>query len=167
MIVYKYSDQTTNYLDGVRKWFPNKSLPAVLTKEILLSLGVEMVEDVVPELTLAELKNIKLADLQIAFNQYVSGSIATTQGYKMQFGELDSLKIEGSIKLMEAQGIKTAYLTDVDNVTHYDIPLSTIKAVQLEMLAAYGAAHAKKQELRTQVEVATDKTALSAIIINF
>ena len=51
--------------------------------------------------------------------------------------------------------------------TLYDIPLSTIKAVQLEMLAAYGAAHAKKQELRTQVEVATDKTALSAIIINF
>ena len=36
-----------------------------------------------------------------------------------------------------------------------------------EMLATYGAAHAKKQELRTQVEVATDKTALSAIIINF
>ena len=66
-----------------------------------------------------------------------------------------------------AQGIKTAYLTDADNVTHSDIPLSTIKAVQLEMLAAYGAAHAKKQELRTQVEVATDKTALSAIIINF
>lgn len=164
---YLYNGKETGSKENIRKWFPNKSLPAVLTEEILLSLGVEMVEDVVPELPLAELKNIKLADLQIAFNQYVSGSITTKQGYKMQFGVLDSLKIEGSIKLMEAQGVETAYLTDADDVTHYDIPLSTIKAIQLEMLAAYGAAHAKKQELRTQVEVATDKTALSAIIINF
>lgn len=48
---YLYQGQKTNYLNGVRKWFPNKSLPAVLTEEILLSLGVEMVEDVVPEPT--------------------------------------------------------------------------------------------------------------------
>ena len=53
---YLYQGQKTNYLNGVRKWFPNKSLPAVLTEEILLSLGVEMVEDVVPEPTMEEIK---------------------------------------------------------------------------------------------------------------
>lgn len=164
---YLYQGQETNYLNGIRKWFPNKSLPAVLTEEILLSLGVEMVEDVVPEMTLAELKNIKLADLQIAFNQYVSGSITTKQGYKMQFGELDSLKIEGSIKLMEAQGVETAYLTDADDVTHYGVTLAAIKAVQLEMFAAYSTAHAKKQALRAQIESVADKTALAKVVLDF
>lgn len=40
MIVYKYKEQTINYLEGVRKWFPNKSLPENITEDVLSSLGV-------------------------------------------------------------------------------------------------------------------------------
>lgn len=119
------------------------------------------------EIPLAVYRKRKRNEVKASFNSYVSGCITTTQGYKMQFGESDSLKLEGSIKLMEAQGIAAAYLTDADDETHYNIPLDTIKAVQLEMLAAYGAAHAKKQQLRAQVEAAADKAALDAIEITW
>ncbi|MEG1824354.1 MAG: hypothetical protein RRY12_01250 [Cloacibacillus sp.] len=119
------------------------------------------------EIPLAVCRKRKLNEVKTAFNAYVAGSITTTQGYKMQFGESDSLKLEGSIKLMEAQGIAVAYLTDAGDDTHYDIPLATIKAVQLEMLAAYGAAHARKQQLRAQVEAAADKATLDTIVITW
>ena len=88
--------------------------------------------------------------------------------YKLARGYKHINAFAATVQSAHETGNWTSYLwLNADNVTHYDIPLSTIKAVQLEMLAAYGAAHAKKQELRTQVEAATDKTALSAIIINF
>ena len=53
---YLYEGQETNYLNGIRKWFPTKSLPAVITEEILVSLGVETEEEAVHEPTLSEVK---------------------------------------------------------------------------------------------------------------
>lgn len=59
MIVYKYSDQTTNYLNGIRKWFPTKSLPANITEDVLSYLGV-VAEDVPePVPTFEEIKEAK------------------------------------------------------------------------------------------------------------
>jgi hypothetical protein len=72
MIVYKYSDQTTNYLDGIRKWFPTKSLPANITEDVLSYLGVvaEDVPDPVP--TLDELKEAKCAEIRSLSDSYVA-----------------------------------------------------------------------------------------------
>ena len=59
MILYKYSDQTTNCPDGIRKWFPTRSLPANLTEGVLSYLGVvieEVPDEVIPEPTLDEIK---------------------------------------------------------------------------------------------------------------
>ena len=61
---YKYQGQKTNYLNGVRKWFPNKSLPAVLTEEILLSLGITAEEETIPELTLEQQTHNKIHELE-------------------------------------------------------------------------------------------------------
>ena len=62
----------------------------------------------------------------------------------MQFNESDSLKMEGAIKLMETSGQTEGYLTDADDITHYNISLDDIKRTQLEMLAKFAEAHAKK-----------------------
>ena len=74
MIFYHYNTETTNYLNDVRKWFPNKSLPQSITAEVLSSLGVE-VEDVpepvyVP--TLDEIKEQKSAEIRSISNSLVA-----------------------------------------------------------------------------------------------
>lgn len=119
------------------------------------------------EIPLAVYKQRKIAEIKQAFNAYVSGSTRVTLGYDMQFNESDSIKLEGSIKLMESQGVATGYLTDAHDDTHYNVSLSDIKATQLEMLAAYGAAHARKQELRSLVEAAQNKAVLDALVVEF
>lgn len=119
------------------------------------------------EIPLAVHKQRKIAEIKQAFNSYVASSTRVTLGYDMQFNESDSIKLEGSIKLMESQNVTSGYLTDAHDETHYNVPLADIKKTQLEMLAAYGVAHARKQELRAQVEAAADKEALDAIVISF
>ena len=65
--------------------------------------------------------------------------------YKLAKGFQHINAFAATVQSAHETGYWTSYLwLNADNVTHYDIPLSTIKAVQLEMLAAYGAAHAKK-----------------------
>ena len=85
----------------------------------------------------------------------------------MQFNESDSLKIEGSLKLMEARGETVGYLTDANDVTYLNIPINDIRIVQLDMLAAYRAAHARKQQLRAEIEAAEDTAALEIISITW
>lgn len=75
MIVYKYSDQTTNYLDGIRKWFPTRSLPANLTEGVLSYLGVvieEVPDEVIPEPTLEEIKERKCAEIRSLSDSFVA-----------------------------------------------------------------------------------------------
>lgn len=88
MLLYKYNDQTTNYLDGIRKWFPTKSLPEVITEDVLSSLGVEVEDvpdEVVREPTLDEIKEYKCAEIRSISNmlvtkmreEYTAGEIET------------------------------------------------------------------------------------------
>ena len=98
---YKYQGQETNYINGVRKWFPNKSLPAVLTEEILLSLGVETVEDVVSEPTLEEIKKRKTDEIVAQSNQLRN---ALRSGYSQ--GEIDTFaeQYSGALYLLGEGG---------------------------------------------------------------
>ncbi|MDO4560829.1 MAG: hypothetical protein Q4C86_07740 [bacterium] len=88
-------------------------------------------------------------------------------GWPMQFAESDSIKMEGAIKLLESQNAEAGYLTDANDVTHYDVPIADMRAVLLEMLSAYAAAHAMKQLLRAQVETCTKEEELSSMKITF
>lgn len=83
MILYKYSDQTTNYLDGIRKWFPTRSLPVNITGEVLSYLGVEVEEvpdEVIPEPTLEEIKERKCAEINEAYVDALIIKQDTTDG---------------------------------------------------------------------------------------
>ena len=126
-----------------------------------------IVEDPNAPKTIEELKADKQNELNDAFNRAVEGSFNTTEGYKMQFNTDDSLKMFGAIQLLESSGVETGYITDADDITHYDIPLATMKSVQNQMLNRYAQCHLLKQQYRALIEAADDEEALADIEFQF
>ena len=120
-----------------------------------------------PEPTFEELRGNKMSEMLYSFGQRVSGAIRTKDGYLMQFDTSDSLKMQGAISLMEATGQTEGYLTQADDTTVYHVPLATMKAVLVEMLTAYAACHARKQELRALINAAQTAEDLDEIIISW
>lgn len=116
---------------------------------------------------LAELKQEKEFELNDKFTERVKGSFTTTEGYKMQFNTDDSLKMFGAIQLLESSGVESGYITDADDITHYDIPLATMKSVQNQMLNKYAECHLLKQQYRALIEAASDQEALEDIEFEF
>ena len=113
------------------------------------------------------LKTREIAALTEAFASRVAGSFTTTQGYKMQFDTTDAIKMEGAIKLLEATGATEGYLTQADDTTVHNVPLDTMKAVLIEMMAAFAACHARKQELRALINSAKTAEDLDEIVISW
>ncbi len=124
-------------------------------------------DEVIPEKTFEELKQDKQIELNDAFNRAVEGSFTTTEGYNMQFNTDDSLKMFGAIQLLESSGLESGYITDADDITHYDIPLATMKSVQNQMLNRYAQCHLLKQQYRALIEAASDEEALQDIEFEF
>lgn len=121
----------------------------------------------VPKPTLEEVRENKLNELAYSFNTRVSGSVTTSGGYTMQFDTTDAIKMEGAIKLLEATGATEGYLTQADDTTVYHVPLDTMKAVLIEMMTAFAACHARKQELRALINAAETAEGLDEIIISW
>ena len=121
----------------------------------------------IPAPTLDKLKNEKLDVLRVSFDERVAGSFTTTQGYKMQFDTSDAIKMEGAIKLLEATGATEGYLTQADDTTVYHVPLDVMNAVLIEMMSAFAACHARKQELRAAIKAAETVEELNAIEITW
>ena len=105
----------------------------------------------------------KYNEISRSHKEHVAGSVMTSLGFPMQFGIQDSLMVEGAIKLAQASGATTIYLTDAEDVTHYDIPLADAQTVLLEMSTAFAQAHAKKQTLRERVAEAQTQSDLDSI----
>lgn len=120
-----------------------------------------------PAPTLEELRENKMTEMLYSFGQRVSGAIHTKDGYLMQFDTSDSLKMQGAIQLLGATGQTEGYLTQADDTTIYHVPLETMKAVLVEMLASYAQCHARKQELRALINSAETKEDLDEIIISW
>ena len=118
-------------------------------------------------INLDDLKADKQNELNDAFNSAVEGSFTTTEGYKMQFNTDDSLKMFGAIQLLESSGVESGYITDADDITHYEIPIATMKSVQNQMLNKYAECHLLKQQYRALIEAASDEEALADIEFNF
>ena len=96
-------------------------------------------------------RQAKLSQLSASFKAHVSGSFICSFGYPMQFNESDSLKMEGAIQLLNASGEETGYITDAEDVSHWDITTETMEIIKLEMLAEFAKAHRKKQLLRQEI----------------
>ena len=117
--------------------------------------------------TLEQLKEEKYNELESKFNQYVKGSFTTTEGYKMQFNTDDSLKMFGAIQLLESQNAESGYITDADDKTHYNIPVSVMKSVQNQMLKKYAHCHLLKQQFRAAINESESIEDLTKINIVF
>ena len=85
----------------------------------------------------------------------------------MQFDTTDAIKMQGAIQLLEATGATEGYLTQADDTTVYNVPLDTMKAVLIEMMTAFAACHARKQELRADIKAAETIEELDAISITW
>ena len=120
-----------------------------------------------PKPTLEEVRESKLSELACSFNARVSGFITTTSGYKMQFDTSDSIKMQGAIQLLEATGANEGYLTQAEDTTVYNVPIDTMKNVLIEMMTAFAACHARKQELRAAIKAAETVEELDAIKITW
>ena len=117
--------------------------------------------------TLEEKKINKLSDIDSSFNERIHGYMTTTQGYKMQFQPDDSLKMQGSIMVLEDMGITEGYLTQYNDVTIKNVPLDTMKDVMMQMMKAYAMCHETKQNLRSLVNNANTKEELDSIVIEW
>jgi len=113
--------------------------------------------------TLEDLRNRKYREISRSHKEHVAGSVMTSLGFPMQFDMKDSIMVEGAIKLAQASGATTIYLTDAEDVTHYDIPLADAQTVLLEMSTAFAQAHAKKQLLRDDISEAQTQSDLDKI----
>ena len=140
-----------------------------LYEEVLNTWGENpTLEDYVePVRTFEELKADKQNELNDAFNRAVEGSFTTTEGYKMQFNTDDSIKMFGAIQLLESSGVESGYITDADDNTHYDIPISVMKSVQNQMLNKYAECHLLKQQYRALIEAADSIESVQDIEIVF
>lgn len=113
------------------------------------------------------LKTERREKLSAAFDERVAGSFTTSQGYLMQFDTSDSLKMQGAIQLLEATGQTEGYLTQADDTTVYNVPLDVMKTVLIEMMTAFAACHARKQELRAAIKAAETTEDLDAVVISW
>ena len=163
MIFYHYNTETTNYLNDVRKWFPNKSLPQSITAEVLSSLGVEIEDVAEPVPTFEEMKEAKKVEINEAFKAHISGRTTISLGWDMQFDLKDIIMVDGAVRALEMTGGTEGYLTDADNINHYGLSVLSMKQAVLEMTMAHMQAHAYKQQLRDAVNAATTAEDLEVI----
>jgi len=117
--------------------------------------------------SLDQLKQEKLEELESRFTERVKGSFITDEGYKMQFNTDDSLKMFGAIQLLESQNAESGYITDADDNTHYEVPVSVMKSVQNQMLEKYAQCHLMKQQYRSMITEAKSIEDLNKINIDF
>ena len=101
---------------------------------------------------LEKAKEAKKILITQAYKEYISSSINTSFGCPMQFNMLDSLMIKSAIELAQTDGMTSIYITDAEDVTHYEVSLADAQTIFLEMTTAFAAAHTKKkQHLRSLI----------------
>jgi len=126
-------------------------------------MSIDWTKVVTPADKFEQARERKYNEISQAYKEHVAGSVMTSLGFPMQLDMKDNIMVEGAIKIAQASGATTIYLTDAEDVTHYDIPLADAQTVLLEMSTAFAQAHAKKQALRAEIAQATTQAELNAI----
>ena len=163
---WRYATGTGNVFTGIAG--EEKVLEIALWGAAGSRVGWAAVTDVVisdapDEIVLQDARKSKYDEISWSHKEHVAGSVMTSLGFPMQFDIRDILMVEGAIKLAQASGAETIYLTDAEDVTHYDIPLADAQTVLLEMSTAFAQAHAKKQTLRERIAEAQTQSDLDSI----
>ena len=159
---WRYATGAGNVLTGIAG--EEKVLEIALWGAAGSQVGWAAVADVVisdapDEIVLQDARDSKYNEISRSHKEHVAGSVMTSLGFPMQFDMKDNIMVEGAIKIAQATGATTIYLTDANDVSHYDIPLADAQTVLLEMSTAFAQAHLKKQNLRSltaQAETQSD-----------
>lgn len=120
-----------------------------------------------PAMIFAENKGRKLALVSTAFSAHCKGAFACSYGWPMQFGEADIQKMEGAIRLLEADESQAPYVVDAEDELHTGVTIADMRAIQLEMMQHYAAAYLRKQQLRAEISDCTTQAELDAIDITW
>jgi len=163
---WRYATGTGNVFTGIAG--EEKVLEIALWGAAGSRVGWAAVTDVVisdapDEIVLQDARKSKYDEISWSHKEHVAGSVMTSLGFPMQFDIRDILMVEGAIKLAQANQAEAIYLTDAEDVTHYDIPLADAQTVLLEMSTAFAQAHAKKQTLRDDISKAQTQSDLDKI----
>ena len=126
-------------------------------------MSIDWAKVITPADKFEQARERKYSEISQAHKEHVAGSVMTSLGFPMQFDMKDSLMVEGAIKLAQANQAEAIYLTDAEDVTHYDVPLADAQTVLLEMSTAFAQAHAKKQTLRERTAEAQTQSDLDKI----
>ena len=126
-------------------------------------MSIDWTKVVTPADKFEQARERKYDEISRSHKEHVAGSVMTSLGFPMQFDMKDSIMVEGAIKIAQASGAETIYLTDANDVSHYDIPLADAQTVLLEMSTAFAMAHAKKQALRDDISKAQIQSDLDRI----
>ena len=126
-------------------------------------MSIDWTRVVTPADKFEQARERKYSEISRSHKEHVAGSVMTSLGFPMQLDMKDNIMVEGAIKIAQASGATTIYLTDAEDVTHYDIPLADAQTVLLEMSTAFAQAHAKKQALRAEIAQATTEAELNVI----
>lgn len=126
-------------------------------------MSIDWTKVVTPADKFEQARERKYSEISRSHKEHVAGSVMTSLGFPMQFDMKDSIMVEGAIKIAQATGQTEIYLTDAEDVTHYNISLADAQTVLLEMSTAFAQAHAKKQTLRDRTAEAQTQSDLDKI----
>ena len=155
---YLYQGQETNYLNGIRKWFPNKSLPATITAEVLSSLGVEVEDVAEPVPTFEEMKEAKRAE--IAAERYEAEIAGVKVNGIRTDRESRSIMTEMALKAMSDPDY-TCRWKGIDGFVTLTAP--QIIAMSDTVRAYVQGCFDKEDELLAQIEIAETQAELDNV----
>lgn len=121
----------------------------------------------IPEPSLEELREAKLAALNAAFER-VRGTawVMSSLGFKADANETANTNVDGLIKSMTAQNETTTLFCDYDNV-YRPVTLENLQTLQLEIIQNGQALYAQKWAMRNAINEATKPEAIEAVNIEF
>jgi hypothetical protein len=145
--------------DGEKKFVLDDETPAEIGWRV--REGVPIAPDAK---VLEDVKTDKWNEIGAAYAKHdAEANIVTSLGFPLQIGQAHVSKLDGAIRFAELSGMESIYITDSDDVTHTNIPISDAKQALLEAMGAALVAHQHKQELRAAIMAAETIEEIQAV----
>jgi hypothetical protein len=116
---------------------------------------------------LVQYKKSCIATISNEYDNAISNGTSVTcnnETFIMQIQDKDISKVDGVLRFAQMTGVQTVYLTDINNVNHYNIAIEDAQNVLIQMFNAALSAHYIKQQKRDAVMLTTDIKQLKALM---
>lgn len=120
----------------------------------------------------AELVAYKTFCIDVIKNEYersISNGTEVTcnnETFIMQIQDKDISKVDGVLRFAQMTEVQSVYLTDINNVNHYNISILDAQNVLIQMFNAALSAHYIKQQKRDAVGATSDIKQLKTLMTN-